>query len=69
MAGSYKYCKVDGKFSMAHIENMRDAAEALEMMYWMISDLSGGDAVKIEDSQKMYFQDRHLHPENHEFEI
>ena len=41
MAGSYEHCKEDnGSFRFYTIENMGDAYEACEMMFWMIGNLA-----------------------------
>lgn len=47
MAGSYKHCRrEDGGFDFAPIENMRDAYEACEEMFFLIDRLSGGGAME-----------------------
>lgn len=44
MAGSYQHCrKEDGGFDFDLIENMGDAHEACEEMFWMIHVLTNGD--------------------------
>lgn len=41
MAGSYRHCRNnDGSFRFDLIENMGDAHEACEMMYFMVNDLA-----------------------------
>lgn len=49
MAGSYRHCvSDDGEFRGTElIDNLGDAYEALEEMYDMIQQLSGGDRQKI----------------------
>ncbi len=37
------------------IENLGDAHEALEMMFFMIAHLSGGDQRKIKASENAYY--------------
>ena len=57
MAGSYKHCRADGgAFSFDLIENMGDAHEACEMMFWMIYVLAGGSEQRISDAQEIYFK-------------
>jgi len=55
MAGSYKHCvKTNGKFNengfTDMIENLGDAYEACEQMYYMIHYLTNGDKKKIEEA-------------------
>lgn len=52
MAGSYCHCvRSDGSFRGTElIENLGDAYEALEEMYDMIQQLTGGDKQKIHEA-------------------
>ena len=54
MAGSYEHClHDDGSFTMDTIENMGDAHEALEEMFYMIEFFSKKDQ-KLIDLAKKY---------------
>lgn len=47
MAGSYHHCREDdGTFTFDLIENMGDAHEACEMMFWMINRLATDEQIK-----------------------
>lgn len=57
MAGSYRHCRHDnGAFQFDLIENMGDAHEACEMMYWMIYLLAGGSEQRIRDAEDFYYR-------------
>ena len=57
MAGSYEHCLgPDGKFRMGLIENLGDAHEALDHMFFMIWKLSEGDPAKIRKASNAYFK-------------
>ena len=57
MAGSYRHCADDtGAFRFDAIENMGDAHEACEMMYWMIYVLAGGSPQRIKDAEEIYYR-------------
>jgi hypothetical protein len=44
-------CEDKGEFRCDLIENMRDAFEACDMMYWMIRHVAGGDAERIKSAE------------------
>ena len=57
MAGSYKHCEAeDGTFSFELIENMGDAYEACEHMFFMIRYLAGEDQAKIDVAKDAFYQ-------------
>ena len=52
MAGSYRHClKRDGTFCFNLIENMGDAHEACEDMFFMINFLAGGNPDRIREAE------------------
>ena len=57
MAGSYEHClRDDGSFTMDTIENMVDAHEALEEMFYMIEFLSKKDQKLIDLAVKYAYE-------------
>ncbi len=57
MAGSYDHCRDDdGNFTFDLIENMGDAYETCEMMFWMINHLADGDKTKIDKAENAYYK-------------
>lgn len=63
MAGSYLHCcNTDGTFRTESfydlIENLGDAYEACEEMYWMIDCLAHGDRKMIEAARKLVVANR-----------
>ena len=58
MAGSYRHCNDRGKFDFKLIENLGDAFEACEQMYWMIDYLAGGDRKKIKEAENAWYNPR-----------
>lgn len=54
MAGSYRHCvNSKGEFTgIESLDNMGDACEALEEMYWMLQYLSGGSKEKLFEARK-----------------
>lgn len=51
MAGSYAHCRAeDGSFRFELIENLGDAYEACEEMFWMIEVLAADEA-EIEEAR------------------
>lgn len=64
MAGSYQHCLADGGlFTFNLIENMGDAHEACEHMFWLIQMLANGDQEKISRASDEYFY-RNRHTES-----
>lgn len=56
MAGSYRHCRNrQGKFWFELIENMGDAHEACEMMFWMIGYLADGNGRLIKKAENAYY--------------
>ena len=56
MAGSFRHCVgKDGGFAMDLLENMGDAHEACEQMFWMVLFLSGYDDDKIIAAENAYY--------------
>jgi hypothetical protein len=56
MAGSYAHCCDDEEqFTFDLIENMRDAYEACEMMFWMIAYLSRCNRKRIAAAEAAYY--------------
>jgi hypothetical protein len=57
MAGSYQHCRSEtGSFTFELIENLGDAHEACEMMYWMIDFLAQSDPSRITQAENAYYQ-------------
>ena len=62
MAGSYNHCRnEDGSFSFDLIENMGDAWEACEMMFFMIGWLAHGDQGQIKAAEQAYYNSVYPH--------
>lgn len=57
MAGGYKHCTNEKNefIGIDLLDNMGDAHEALEQMFWMIQYLSGGDQKKIEEALSAFY--------------
>ena len=56
MAGSYQHCAADnGGFVFDLIENMGDAHEACEHMFYMIHFLTDGDQEQIRAASDRYY--------------
>lgn len=65
MAGSYKDCiGKGGKFTLAHISDIKDAHEACKEMYYIIQMLSGGDTLVIAAAIQNYYAEEN--PRNHQ---
>lgn len=69
MAGSYRHCEGDdGSFRFYTIENMGDAYEACEMMYFMVKFLAIDDREsalpeeRIAQAEAAYFQHKRNTP-------
>lgn len=64
MAGSYHHCK--GKsvrdFNFETIENLGDAYEACEEMFWMIYFLANGDKKKIQEASDNFYKMKRAEP-------
>ena len=56
MAGSYRHCRNRKRFWFDLIENMGDAHEACQQMFWMIRYLSDGDEKKIKAAEAAYYK-------------
>jgi hypothetical protein len=62
MAGSYRHCcNEDGSFGFDLIENLGDAHEACDMMFWMINYLAK-DHEKIKEAEEAYYEDFRRNP-------
>ena len=57
MAGSYRHCRNEetGQFYFDLIENLGDAEEACEMMFFMIGWLAHGDQAQIQAAEEAYY--------------
>lgn len=70
MAGSYHHVTDEnGKLRsnedfINYIENLGDAYEAIEEMYYMIQYLSNGDADSINDSLEWFYETQPQHNDN-----
>lgn len=69
MAGSYSHCvEDDGSLIKPEdfpnmIENLGDAYEAIEEMYWMIHYLAAGDSARIWEANKAFYAGKRLPPQ------
>lgn len=57
MAGSYQHCrKDDGTFQFDLIENMGDAYEACEMLFFMVGYLADQSRERIHQAEEAYYR-------------
>lgn len=67
MAGSYRHCiDSEGKFlgRRWHLDNLGDAYEAIEEMYYMLQYLSGGSKEKLFEAYREGYCKTHIPSEN-----
>lgn len=66
MAGSYYHCiNSKGEFiGVKNLDNLGDAHEALEEMYWMLQYMSGGSKEKLFNAYYEGYCKGHVPPEN-----
>ena len=66
MTGSYGHCinHIGAFIGVKHLDNLGDAYEALEEMYWMLQYFSGGNKERLFEAYKEGYCRTHIPPDN-----